>query len=352
MTAAIPGRVDQLTAAWFSEVLDVGVTRVEVIDAHSGTTGRARVRLVGGADVPDTVFVKLQPFEPEQQRFLRMVGMGTAEARIYSTVGHELPVRVPRVWHADADEADASFVMVLEDLVASGCRFPSVDDDDVLDVARSLVDELAALHATYWGRDLAWLPAHALNPSGGEEQRSETAAAGAAMVQSALDQFADDMPPVFGRIGELYVEHYRDIAAIWLEGEQTLVHGDPHMGNLFVDDGRTGLLDWAVVGRYAGMRDVAYFLCNSLPTDVRRAEEQMLLSRYRSKLASSGIDLDEQAAVDQYRLFAVYSWVSATTTAAMGDRWQPIEIGMSAMARTSEAIDDLDVVGRLTERLA
>jgi aminoglycoside phosphotransferase (APT) family kinase protein len=352
MTAAIPSRVEELTSEWFGQVLDADVTRADVIDAHSGTTGRARVRLQGAADLPTTVFVKLQPFEPEQQVFLRMVGMGTAEARIYATVGDELPVRVPRVWHAVADDRDGSFIMVLEDLVASGCRFPAVGDDDVLDVAESLVDELAALHAAYWGCDLSWLPAHALNPSGGERQRSETAAAGASMVQSALDQFTDDMPPVFRRIGDLYVEHYRDIATLWLEGEQTLVHGDPHIGNLFVDDGRTGFLDWAVTGRYAGIRDVAYFLCNSLPTAVRREQQDALLSRYRSKLSGLGVQLDERRAFEQYRLFSLYSWVSATTTAAMGDRWQPIEIGRSAMVRTSEAIGDLEVIDLLDEQLA
>ena len=33
--------------------------------------------------------------------------------------------------------------MVLEDLDAAGCRFAKPDDDDVLAVAESLVDELA-----------------------------------------------------------------------------------------------------------------------------------------------------------------------------------------------------------------
>jgi hypothetical protein len=55
--------------------------------------------------------------------------------------------------------------------------------------------------------------------------------------------------------------------------------------------------------------------------------------------------------MDQYRLFSVYAWVAATTTAAMGSRWQPFEIGYAAMRRTTEAIDDLDAVGLLRDRL-
>ena len=103
--------------------------------------------------------------------------------------------------------------------------------------------------------------------------------------------------------------------------------------------------------RLPGMRDVAYFLCNSLPTEVRRSEEAALLARYRAGLADRGVTLDERVAHDQYRLFSVYSWISATTTAAMGSRWQPFEIGQSAMVRTTEAITDLDAIGLLTERL-
>ena len=44
MSMTIPASVDELTPTWFSEALDADVASVEVIDAHSGTTGRARVR--------------------------------------------------------------------------------------------------------------------------------------------------------------------------------------------------------------------------------------------------------------------------------------------------------------------
>jgi hypothetical protein len=147
----IPASPADLTADWFSELLGLPVTAVELLDAHSGTTGRARVGLTGHAELPSTVFVKLQPFSPEQRSFLRKVGMGVAEAKLYEAVGAELPVRIPHVWHAACDPADGSFVMALEDLAASGCRFPSPADDDMIDVATSLVDELAVLHATYRG---------------------------------------------------------------------------------------------------------------------------------------------------------------------------------------------------------
>jgi aminoglycoside phosphotransferase (APT) family kinase protein len=346
----IPADVEQLTPEWFSGVLGGPVRSVDVLDKHSGTTGRARVELTGSSDLPKTVFVKLAPFVPAQRKFLRQIGLGVAEARLYAAVGNELPVRAPRVWHADFDESDGSFVMVLEDLEASGCRFPHPSDEDMLDVAASMMDELATLHATYRGQDLAWLR----TPSGmrRKPENPETASRRAQFIVSALDQFADDMPPAFRRVGELYASRGADIVALFNEGERTLIHGDTHSGNLFVDNGRTGFYDWAVAGRGPGIRDVAYFLCNSLHVETRRAEERSLLDRYLAALSAKGCSLDAGTAHEQYRLFSVYSWIAAASTAAMGSQWQPIDVSRAAMVSTTEAIADLDAVGLLEERLA
>lgn len=347
---SIPSSVDDLTPAWFTEIMGEPVKSVEVLDAHSGTTGRARVGLTSSSGLPDSVFVKLQPFAPEQRKFLRQTGLGVAEARLYAEVGNQLPVRAPRVWHSDYDASEGAFVMVLEDLEASGCRFTSPADDDILDVAASAMDELAVLHAAYQGHELSWLR----TPSGmrRKPEDPEMASRRAQFVVSAVDQFADQMPSVFRRLGDLYAERSSDIVALFNDGERTLIHGDTHSGNLFVDAGRTGFYDWAVAGRGPGVRDVAYFLCNSLPVETRRKEEAPLLARYRTRLADEGVTLDERTAHEQYRLFSVYSWIAAASTAAMGSQWQPIDVCRAALISTTQAIDDLDAVGLLEERLA
>ena len=282
-------------------------------------------------------------------RRLRKVGLGIAEARLYQAVGAQLPVRIPRVWHVACDAADGSFVMVLEDLAASGCRFPSPTDDDVLDVATSLMDELALLHAGYHGRELRWLTP----PDGMRRKPSdgELAARRTHFIQLGLDQFGDEMGPAFRALAEMYIARSGDVIALFNEGEHTLIHGDDHIGNLFVDGGRTGFYDWAVASRAPGVRDVAYFLCNSLPVETHRAEQDSLLARYLAALAANGWTLDKGAAHDQYRLFSIYSWIAAVSTAAMGSQWQPVEVTRPALISTTAAIDDLDVIGLLGERL-
>jgi aminoglycoside phosphotransferase (APT) family kinase protein len=156
---------------------------------------------------------------------------------------------------------------------------------------------------------------------------------------------------VFRHIGDLYAARPLDIIALFTAGERTLIHGDTHSGNLFVDAGRTGFYDWAVTGSGPGVRDVAYFLCNSLPVETRRAEERALLDRYRAALSEKGVALDTRTAHEQYRLFSVYSWIAAASTAAMGSRWQPIDVSLTATATTTQAIADLDAIGLLEERL-
>src|SRR5215472_12692619 len=121
MGRAIPVEAEDLDPSWLTEVLrvhapDVEVVAAHVVDAHSGTTGRVRLRLeYAGSheDGPNTVFCKIAPFEPRQRAFLRQIGIGAMEARFYAEIAPSVErVRFPRVWHAEADE-DGDFVMIL-----------------------------------------------------------------------------------------------------------------------------------------------------------------------------------------------------------------------------------------------
>jgi hypothetical protein len=344
----IPVAVDDVTPEWLSRVLSLDVVATEVLDQHSGTTGRARLGLTYGSGVdgecPPSLFVKLPPFDEKQRRFVAQTGLGTAEARFYRDVAADVPMRVPGVLYAELD--DDGYVMLLEDLEASGCRFPRPGDDDVVAVVDSIIDELAALHAKYWEhpaleRELGWV----------SEGMRIAFGSGGRFMRKALDQFADDMAPAYRRLGELYVSHAPQIAELWAAPPHTLAHGDPHMGNLFVDGARAGFFDWGMIMRKAGMWDVAYVICNSVPTEIRRANEHAWIERYREVLADHGIVLAAGDAWEQYRLYAVYSWNSAVSTAAMGSRWQPEARAHAAMLRTTAAIEDLDSLSLLERKL-
>lgn len=358
----LPVEVADLTPTTLTALLSVRapgarVDTVDVLDAHSGTTGRARLAITtSGSDrLPPTVFVKLEPFDPRQRAFVRAGGIGANEARLYRDVADELPMRIPGILAAAVDDA-GGYVTVMEDLVATGCTFPGPSDAAIADHARATVDGLGALHARFWesprfAADLGWVPARA--GFGADSGRSEQSIRGAGhFVRRALEQIGADQPEVFRSVGDLYASRTGAVLDAWDAGPRTLIHGDPHSGNnLFVDGVTIGFLDWGMVSRSPGLRDVAYFCCNSLPTDVRRSLETELLDRYLAILGRAGVVLDRATAWEQYRMFSVYSWVSAVSTVSVGSRWQPEARAVAAMDRTTAALDDLDALGALTDRM-
>jgi len=92
-------------------------------------------------------------------------------------------------------------------------------------------------------------------------------------------------------------------------------------------------------------------LCNSIPQEVCERDERGLIDRYCDLLGATAIMLDPAFAWDQYRLFAVYSWVAAAATAGMGSKWQPLHIGLDATKRATAACDRLGSVDLLESLL-
>lgn len=349
----IPVEVEDITTEWLESVLRAhapGATlqAIAIAEAHSGTTGRARVLLTHDDQrLPHSVFVKLAPFDVAQRAFVEQIGMGLYEARFYSELAAEVPVRHPRPWYAAHDDA-GGYVMVLEDLSTVGARYPGHGDPDLPEFVERTVDAFAAIHARFWASprftvngDLAWV-----------EQRSRGYGSAAPLVTFAVEQLGANLPEASRRLAEVYVPRADGIAALLAHGTPTLVHGDAHLGNMFAVGATSGLLDWAMVSAAPALRDVAYFLGNSVPTELRRARERGLIARYCERLRGGGVQLDVDAAWAQYRVQLISGWIAAVVTAGMGSHWQPIEIGMAATQRANAAIEDHGVAELLSTRLS
>lgn len=337
----IPESVEAVSAAWLSAALhDVAPSAragsVEVVDAHSGTTGRARLRVRWDqGDLPRAVFVKLPPVDPIQRAMAVETGMGAREARFYRELAREVPVRVPHPIGSWWTEDRRAYLMLTEDLESSGCEFPNFESGADLAIVRGAVEGLARLHAAFWesprfDTDLDWIepPMH-----------SEM---GPQLVAAGVEEFGAEQPEAFHDMAQVYTQHGAAVAGLLAAGPQTLAHGDPHLGNLFLDRGTVGFLDWACVSRGPGLRDVAYLMCSSVETDLRRAEEEALLHRYLEVLAASGAPAPGfDRAWGGYRRFVAAGWVAAVATYAAGARMQSLEVGRRAVARANAAIADL-----------
>ncbi|MEW6270054.1 MAG: aminoglycoside phosphotransferase family protein, partial [Thermodesulfobacteriota bacterium] len=272
-------------------------------------------------------------------------GMGVFEARFYAEVAAQVPVRIPRPWYAA--HADGRYVMVLEDLAAAGVRYPGQRAPDLADFVTRTIDAFGALHAAFWASprfapdgDLAWVA-----------RRSRGYGGAAALVRFAVEQLGARLPAASRRLAEVYLPRAERVPALLAEGTPTLVHGDAHIGNMFVDGTAPGFLDWAMVSCAPGLRDVGYFLGASVPTGLRREHERPLIARYCERLRESGAALDVDAAWQQYRLHVLSAWIAAVVTAAMGSKWQPIDVGMGATLRADAAIEDHAVADVLRARL-
>ena len=348
----LPQQPDDITAEWLTEALrasfpDVRVVGVETVDQHSGTTGRLRLRLsyADGNQGPETVFVKLPPFEESQRRLVAATDMGRREARFYEGPASEVPLRIPRAYFAAHGDEPTEYVMVLEDLQATGCRFADRLEPFGSDQGGQLIEGLARLHARFWNDprfadELAWV------------QPAMRGSYGARLVASAREQFADQFPPVFTELCLLYEEHHERIDELLDDGEDTLIHGDTHAGNQFMDGDQVGVYDWAVISRSPGIRDVAIYLGNSCPTELRRERQDEWLHRYHDVLVASGVDAPSfETLYLRFRRTVLYAWISATTTASMGSRWQPLEVGMLGMTRATDTCADVGTVEALRDAL-
>lgn len=344
---SFPRRVADLGPEVLSKVMRRTVDSVTVLEGEAGTSSRARLAL-SGRDVPESVFVKLSAATAATRMLGELARLGETEARFYAALAPELGAGIPRSHGAVFDPLTGRYVVVLEDMTTASCQFPDTLNPLDADQMASLMEVLARLHGSFWGRlpekpggggAFGWLtapsqdPANLLTP---------------ALMKMSARKLADrtDVPIEAGR----YLwENYQRATEIVDAGTHTVLHGDSHPGNTYFRDGRAGLLDWQVVRRGHPSRDLTYTLVLGLPVDQRRAAERDLLDVYRGALAAAGgPELDRDELWTRYRQAVTYAYVSPLTTAGLGGM-QTEGIALEGLARAVAAVQDLETVAALRQ---
>ena len=330
-------------------MLKATVVDVEVLDQAFATNQRVRVGLeyeTAGAG-PASLFVKLPSLDPEHRKMIGAGAMGEREARFYADVAPSVEMRVPRTYCAAADD-DGSFVLVLEDLVADGCAFSNGEWGVTATAAAGALEELARFHARFEDPAVRsavtpWLKA----PRAG---RSDITAE---LLRTVLDQWRDVLTPAYVAAGELYVEHHDRIDELWNAGPQTYIHGDPHIGNVFLDDGRVGFFDWGLSRLSTPLRDVSYFLTMTVDPEERRRSERDLLRLYLDALrAAGGAEISFDDAWSVHRVQAAYTVLATFLVFMPSYATSEAQVLGSDLRRRSElALEDLEVVDALRAAL-
>ena len=347
---------EYLTRVLASSVPDARVTQFAPVETTSGTTNRHRLKLEwnaagAAAGLPETVFLKSTPLVGRNRALCSVLRMPSNELDFYRLVRKEVPSVAPEAYGMTYGSG-ARFLLLLEDVAVSGGVTYSLAEEAELRHFEGLVDSLATLHAAFWdsprfGGDLRWVKPQRQRPGYG----MLTALFKACRRKVLRSDRA--IPEPARRLTELLSREARTLARLFEHGPRTFAHGDTHAGNTFaLGNGTAGFLDWQVVHQVHGVRDVAYLLCVSMPTELRRSNERDLINRYVVRLAERGVrDLDEETAWELYRIFAIDGWDAVVTTAAFAGLQDPENVER-AFERGLATVLDLDCLDAIERALA
>lgn len=289
-----------VTASWLGEVLarsfrDVAVEHLEVEDIIWGTGTKMMVSVTYNeagrlAGLPERLCIKAGLGEHrELVKFCYQT-----EARFFSELAGQLPIGLPRVFFAGAD-ADQG-VVVMEDLRAAGAGICQVDRPMNKQLAAAFLEGLAQLHARWWnspllddGASVGWpmrhdpLPDEAWGDFGRGQLEPETWERFMTLPRALA-------VPAACRERAAVREALQELRRFGHDGPLCLIHGDAHLGNMYVDrEGRPGFLDWQTARRGHWAQDVTYFMVSALDPLDRRAWERELVLGYLAALARADV---------------------------------------------------------------
>jgi hypothetical protein len=347
--STLPADASDLSPAWLSGILGTEVVAVEVLDHAFATNQRVRIGLTyreKGAG-PASLFVKLAPRDLAHREMIGSLGMAVREAEFYSDVAPSVDLRVPRPYYAKTGD-DGLFALLLEDLAVIGCRFSDGEWGVTADAAARALEDLARFHARF--ADPAERAAFApwlVTPPLRHPQVTQ-------LLQMILDAHRDVLTKQYVAAGELYVKHSQRIDELWNAGPQTYIHGDTHIGNVFLDEGRVGFHDWGLSRVSTPLRDVSYFLTMTVDPEERRRSERELLRLYLDALRAAGgpeIGFDDAWTTHRiqtgYTVLATFLSFMPSYAGADGRG-----LGLDLRKRAELALEDLETVDAMRAALA
>lgn len=341
---------DVLAAALGRRVPGVGVDRVDIVSAKRAGEGVASTadRVVldltyapgTSGDLPRRLVLKTMLASPHAPS-----AMYENEVRFYRELRGELAIETPQVFASHFDPGTGRFGLLLEDLTARDARFPSALDPVSLDEVRSILANLAALHARFWDSprfadELAWVPTPV---RGGMFEVFDTIGLDLIEDQVARHPFKAELIAPLGRSVAQMWEPLWQVQRRHTTAPTTLLHGDPHVGNTYLLPGsRAGLLDWQLMMRGSWAHDVTYVLITALDTEVRRTHQRDLLAEYLDQLSAAGVRTVPASddAFARYRAAALWGLVIGWLICPPENYGE--EITVANIARLVAAVEDLD----------
>lgn len=350
----LPVTVEAITRDWLQAALrsrspGISLKGFEIVDVNNGTCTKIRLALdvdeAGrAAGIPERVILK-GGFEPHSRM---MHDMHRQEVHAYADVLPHTPLRFPRCFFAGYSAEDRQGIVIMEDLVERGVTFLHPQHPQEPEAVARRLTMLARHHAMTW-------ESADIRPGGGF---------GWAKHVADSPHFYQLLVP---EIWRGYIDSARGAAASvcfhdldWMKRTYetlnryaktlptTLIHGDTHLGNLYIDtDGEPGFFD-SLPHLAPAMYEVCYHVTGALDVPVRRRHERDLVAHYREELIRCGVEppsLDDF--MHQFGCLLPNGYLIFVVNAS---EFQPEAINTAYTARFSSAMLDHDSIG-LVERL-
>jgi hypothetical protein len=266
---------------------------------------------------------------------------------IYTRLGDELLMNVPRCFGGFRDHESLSFGLVLEDLRTAEVTFENVLSKLCAQDTATLLEQLALLHASYWesprfGSDLRWVQPHTSGPIHDLFSLEKGGVHFLIDHEIATHQFKRELVESIEQTAKSLAAQVARVQRHQAGLPCTLLHGDAHVGNTYkTKDGERGYLDFQLSARGFCMHDVSYTIVTSLPVKDRRQHELNLINGYRERLIDLGVhnppSLDEL--FEEYRRAMAWNlYIGWLTSPTENYGW---EITVGNLIRLATAYRDL-----------
>ncbi len=350
--AAFPNSPDALSKAWLSQALGYPVRgfRVSYLGEGAGIMALVtRVHLEADQG-PQTIIAKFPSPAAENRAVAQTYDMYGREVRFYRDIADGIRLRTPACHRAEFDDASQDFVLLIEDLKdyrigdqVAGCS---------RDEAYAVVEAIAQLHSSFWNETPSGVISHN-NP----RQRDGMMAGFRAGWPVVAEHFADLIPHGALAAGGKMPNRLADLLETLCAPPICLSHADVRLDNIFFPraadgvrqstDGGVVLVDWQSLCTSAPEQDLAYFVTQSIPPNIRAKEDWVAC--YHEALARRGVDYDLNRSRQRFRVAALYLLCYAVVIAGTLDMGN--ERGQ-ALARTLlgnslSALDEMDAFALL-----
>ena len=305
------------------------------------------------AGAPKTLYAKMPCADLATRAFANTLGFWPLEVTFCQRLAAHIPIRVPKVYAAA--QKGARFVLLMEDLHASPGTRLFINRDMAAGTtperAARILRGFAQMHAHFHGasdEERERLLPLRYNTYRAPRWRRVTRALQGGSLEPARKVVPEYVTEGLIDTCRIALDRWDAVVDAWYDGPLTLCHGDSHLGNCFEYPGerqgevRVGMIDFQAVHWSKGIRDVQYFLINSMEPDVLAENEDALIRGYCEALGEDGVTLDFDTAKTQYRSFTYQTLMVSIVPLGLGSLTERDETVLTIMRRSAAAFERLD----------